>query len=329
MALLRQSALLLMGALAAGGCSQAESLGHAELWLRECADCALSGELHRVAAYFDTQSSRHAPRGFYAYFELERTNGARGILELDVPTAGAGAPFGPEQVSYRETLNGRVLFEAQQVQGTLQLPAALVQPEIGSCGCDDALFQLQFRAADEVRELRYGHLSREQQSCGALPASKGAAGMSVVLKECGAVVEPIGAPRVSTSTSAGSLRPSSSARRCDRGDCNDEGSYNAVEVGCGSSEPPYDDGTRSSGGCVEDSASSSSSSSSSQGCSDSSKHDDHESGCEGDTSDSPSSCSVMRRPANALRSFMGTGLPLLLVCLWQALRAARLRKQSR
>lgn len=339
MALLR-TLLPLLAAGVLAGCSQQESLGHADFSLRDCAGCTAAPRHYHVQAFFDAQVSRHAPNGFYAYFELERPDGARGVLELDLPTdAAPNTPLAREDASYRELRDGRVVFEATGVQGSVQLPRSLMWEDAARCDCEDAMFELVFQAGDERRELSYGHLTRNEAVCGARLPARADPGLAVQVLDCSAPAPAMGAAPSDTDTRTTVVqtpgRSASSSRSCALSDCYpDDRAYTPVETGCGGSYY-REDGC--GGSSYEESSCGSSSaaqgggcsSSSSDGCGSSSDRDrPRSSGCEGDTSDSPSSCSVARPAHGALRSFMGTGLPWTLVCLWQALRAARARRRA-
>lgn len=352
MALLKSRWALLL--LTAAGCADTESLGHASGWLKACASasCAAeSGEHFRVQAYFDADVSRYAPHGFYAYFELERADGQRGVLELDVPLDSGSETVTTENVSYRELDGSRIRFESRQVTGELQLTRALTEDREDSCGCGDGLFDLRFvapgpdgtlgTADDLTRELDYGNLSRLDEPCLEEPHQADATGLRVSMRECSAPPPTAAAPSAPPSEPPRPSRSPSST--CSYANCErDDGSYTTVESGCGGTS--YNDSgcgstsSESSGGCSD-----SSGADSGGGCGSNTSGDNHDesdagedkhkadSGCEGDTSNasSSSSCSTARVSRRDLRSFLGTGLPLVLLCAWQGLRARRMRRGQR
>jgi hypothetical protein len=322
MALLTR-ALSIVGCCALlGSCEGSESLGHADLWLSNCDDRASCGENQpgehfAVQAYFEPSVSRYAPHGLYAYVELPRADGTRGVLELDVPTDGpSDGPLDNYQISYRELSNERLRFESRAVRGQIMLPRSLTEDDAASCGCDEGVFALQFTDAnDHVRALSLGHLSRSESMCHAGMQTSEEEGLRVNVKSCET------APAPSMSPPAAEVAPVASSPHSHDEHYTTVDSYTTVDTGCGSSS--YED--QSSGGC----GSSDDGQSSSSGCGnddgeDSSSH----SGCEGDTSDQPSSCAVARGPHRGGSPFMGTGLPVLLVCLWQVLRTTRKRRAS-
>ena len=337
----------LLGLLSVSACADTEDLGHANGWLQACsgaAPCAsTNSEPFGVQAYFDTSVSRYAPRGFYAYFELERDDGPRGVLELDVPFDSGSESVSAEHVSYRELDGDRIRFESKQVVGEVQLPRPLVQTDAYTCGCEDGLFNLRFTAPgtdgelgtpdDLTRELFYGHLSRGDEPCGQQLARKDDDSLRVQVRECSPPPAAAAPVMRAVDSTPPERRSTHSSTVCNYPGCyREDGSYTVVESGCGGST--YNDS--GCGGTSEDQTGgcggSDTASSESSGCGDSSSSDDDEddhnesSGCEGDTSNasSSSSCSTARVYHRDLRAFMGTGLPLLLVCAWQARRSRRL-----
>jgi hypothetical protein len=69
MALLKRCTLASAYALALAGCADAESLGHADVWLHGCdaaESCRSPGEHFSVQAYFAAGASKYAPDGFQA-----------------------------------------------------------------------------------------------------------------------------------------------------------------------------------------------------------------------------------------------------------------------
>jgi hypothetical protein len=294
-----RSLLALLSCVSLGACADTQALGHAEGAVRSCAraDACASAfpESFGVEAYFDAKVSRYAPHGFYAYFELAREDGQRGVLELDVPIDSGSERVAADQVSYRELDGDRVSFESKQVEGQLQLPRSLTQEDAYACACSDGLFNLRFvapgadgllgTADDLARELDYGHLTRAGEPCAEQLAKTDETALRVQIREC--APPPIAAaPALRTPEPARTTR-SPSSTTCRYSDCyDDDSSYTTVDSGCGGS-------TYNESGCggtsddqSEGCASNDSSSSNSGGCGDSSSHDEHDSksGCEGDTS---------------------------------------------
>lgn len=386
----------------ANSCSDTHALGYAEVWLRDCGGrtrCdGRPAEHVRVEAFFDADVSRYAPHGFYAYFEIGREDGSRGVLELDVETStDAEHTQAAYDVSYTEQQGERLVFESRRVQGRVSLPQALTDAAGPSCGCADGLFRLAFidpgldghlgTADDRGRRLDFGHLSRDEEPCTQqLPDdddgdADAEPGLHVAVRPCATPPAPAAHSGTQPAPDAQPAHPQSATRGCVY-DCasSSVGAYTSVDLGWGASRydsgggcgghddtdndhdydsggcashtyDDYDDGD--SGGCAshdydgddaryDDSAGCGGSggtqddenTSSGQGCSGDTASDDKSAsgGCEGDTSDSPSSCSVRplrRRRGRSASAFIGTGLPLLLVCLWQAARAAQWRRRAR
>jgi len=327
-------------ALALASCEGSASLGHVSVWLGECEGhaCTASASLERfeVQGFFEPSASRFAPNGFYAYWELPRADGGRGLVELDVPTdAVSDAPLEHYQVSYRELDDARLRYEASAVQGKLVLPRSYLAEDVGACACDDAAFALRFAAAgadgelgtedDRVRELTLGQLSRSDERCATTVARLGdEAGLRVALRACVEPARPVAPRAAEPPTADPSWSPS-----CSYGDCTTGGVVfvdPGTSDGCGSSDD-------AGGGC-DDSGSDDSSyddSSDADGCDGSSSDDSG--GCEGDTSSQDqASCAVTRlpnqRPSRHGSSFFGTGLPLALFFLWYGVRSARLRARA-
>ena len=361
MALLRAwpRLLALLGCAQLAACADTASLGHANGSLRACAGAdacdAAEPEAFGVQAYFDAQVSRYAPHGFYAYFELERNDGQRAVLELDVPIDSGSESVAADQVSYRELDGDRLSFESKQVQGQLQLPRSLVQEDAQACGCADALFNLRFVAPgadgllgtqdDLTRELYYGHLSRTGATCAAQLAPTENTDLRVQVRACDP--PPLAAtPSVRTPPEPARAPRAAGTASCSYRDCYADdpgyatsesgcGSTTYSETGCGGTSDDQAGGCSSSessrshsGGCADSSDKDNQSSNSGSGDSSDDSHSSSNSGCEGDTSksSSSSSCSTARVQRRDLRSFLGTGLPLLLVCAWQARRARRMRQ---
>lgn len=341
MALLTRVTAAAIGCALLGSCESSRSLGHADVWLSECDDgasCGVdqAGEHFAVEAFIDPSVSRYAPHGLYAYLELPRSDGTRGVLELDVPTDSA-SDSGPSdyQASYRELANEHLRFESRAVRGQIVVPRSLTSDDAASCGCEEGLFALQFSDADgRTRALSLGHLSRSERLCLGGLESSDEDGLHVRVESCDPPPEP-SAPSVPASPPARSVPSASSPHYHDAHDTEVD-SYTTVDTGCGGSS--YDDG--SSGGCgssydegSSDGCGTSSSSENSSGCSDDrdtdeeNEHSNSHSGCEGDTSNQPSSCEVAPGHRRGGGPFMGTGLPVLLVCVWQVVKARLARRR--
>jgi hypothetical protein len=367
-ALLTQARTLLWlscGVVAAS-CDGSASLGQVTVWLSEChgqGDCwasASAREHFEVQGFFDPSVSRFAPNGFYAYWELPRSDGGRGLVELDVPTDGVNeAPLERYQASYRELAYTRLRFEASDVRGRLALPRSFTAQGDSDCACDDAAFALRFAEAgedgelgtddDRVRELTLGQLSHTDERCSrALPRLGDEAGLRVASSACGESAPP----RQSSAAQPPAQAPrQTSAPSCSYADCaaggvlladtgSDEGCGTSTDDGSGCGDSRYADSTSSSdaGGCGDAGTSDDGTSADSGGCGDDTSQPNAGSsgsgGCEGDTSSQEhASCAVVRlrsgrRPRHGA-GFSGTGLPLTLIFLWHAFRSARLRKTAR
>jgi hypothetical protein len=322
------------------------------------------GEHFVVQAFIDPSASRYAPHGLYAYFELPRADGSLGIVELDVPTdAPADTALEHVQASYRELSGEQLRFDSSAVEGRVAVPQAWTVAADSSCSCDDGGFELRFvdagedripaTADDRFRRLSLGRFGLSEGFCRSPVPMSIPSGLYVEVDRCDALA--ITQPRQAAvpaplDMSAPAPGPSSGGP-CAHG-CYDESGavYRNPGSGCGSGDSgggcgSYEDPNRASSGCGGDASnqdgsdsgcggnsSSSSSSSSQSGCEGDSSSSSSHSGCEGDTtSDNSSSCALAQRPLHRrLRShrgdpFAGTGLPLLLACLVQRLRARRLR----
>jgi hypothetical protein len=338
------------------------------MWLRDCAgeagcSATVPAEHFEVQGFVDPSVSRFAPHGFYAYWELPRGGGVRGLVELDVPTdAEPAAPLQRYHASYRELVDTQLSFEAGDVRGVLSLPGSAIDESNADCACEDAAFALRFTAPgpdaelgtgdDGVRELTLGRLSRSDERCARdLPELSTELGLRVASSACAepgppvpSSAQPVGdVPSGATSCGYGECNAavvladtgsddgcgsSSSSERGDSG-CGNDDTSSAGSGGCG------DDGSSTSpnnaGGCGDDSASTSAHHSGDRGDDSSSTSS---SGCEGDTSSQEhASCGVTRLPSRRRSrhgaSFFGTGLPLVLSLLWHGLRSARLRAAAR
>lgn len=331
-------------------CEGSQSLGYADVWLRDCDGqqrCEDAPKQHfHVQAFFASEVSRYAPDGLYAYFELERDDGRRAVVELDIPTATEQEAVKDYQISYRELDGERLELEAHSVAGQVILPSTLTHDHSGECACPDALFDLRFVAEgadstlgtedDRTRRLEYGHLSPTDTPCAEQLDAADSQELRLTLRSCPHVST---APAVVSDThrasSAAAAQPRTvAARSCAWNDCGyrdgyyhdgyydgyyDE--YAVANTGCGSANGNQGCGGAGSEGCGSTEASSS------DGCA--GDTESGSSGCEGDTSDSPSSCSLSRASAHKTSAFVGTGVPLLLVCAWQMLRSSRLPRRVR
>jgi hypothetical protein len=216
---------------------------------------------------------------------------------------------------------------------------------------------------DRVRRLSSGRFGLSKAFCRPFAPMSIPVGLHVDLDRCGAaVITQEQQPSASASVSTSAPPPNSpSGGPCAHGCYGESGAlYRNQANGCGSSDAgggcgTYDTASGSSnGGCGSSpaagegsgeqassgsgcssnssSSSSSTSSSSSSGCEGDSSSSKSGSGCEGDTSqDNSSSCALAHhvwprepRPRGS-DPFAGTGLPLALTCLFQRLRAWRLR----
>lgn len=328
-------------------CATSAPFGYVDLWLSQCQgdeDCAaqsVAGEHFAAQALIDPSVSRYAPDGLYTYFELARADGSLGVLELDIPTDAPGdRPLADLQASYRELSGDEVRFAATQVSGQVVLPRSLLREDEPACACDDGGFSLRFVDAgddgelgsddDRVRQLSFGHIGRSDSFCGGAVSMPADGGLRVSVDACAAPATAVKRDREASVDPAPASELETPILV-----------YEEREAGSGCSSSSSDDGGGCESSASDDSGCSThatdadaSSSSSDTGCGDSGSSSGDsasaDSGCEGDTSDDERSSCATARPRLRSRSrhgspFIGTGIPLALVCLWQALRAARLR----
>ncbi|MET0390385.1 MAG: hypothetical protein ABW321_30715 [Polyangiales bacterium] len=345
MALLRWPAATLALVLALAGCASSEELGLVDVWLSDCRGTAACGQGARsehfnVQAYIDPGVSRHAPNGLYAYFELPRDDGHLAVVELDIPTA---APADEATLSYRELDGDRLVFEASDASGWISLPELLTAVDARSCGCEQGSFALRFRGntrgrGEELRELTVGYLGRTEELCSnQLELRDDDEDLQVNVRRCPVSRPPSAAepgPPAPPPAAPPTSRPCRTGYDCPSGYYDDDyydgryaggGCVGYTDSGCGSSSS--DDGCGDSSG---DDGCGDSRDASSDGCGDGEQGDednDADGGCEGDTRDDSSSCSVRRAPRHR-GSGLGTAIPLVLVCIYQLLRGARARRAA-
>lgn len=342
------------------GCATTAPLGHVELWLRSCAgrsgDCDgvasdAAGDEHVTAqAFIDPSASHYAPHGLYTYFELQRADGSLGLFELDVPTdASDDLAIQHFRASYRELSGEQLRFASTHVDGRIAVPPGWRSMEDARCACDDGGFELRFvdpgddrvtgSDDDRIRRLSWGRFGWSARFCRSLAPISIPVGLHVSIDRCQApaiATEPqpsapaaMPAPLRPGPCAYGCYDPSRAAYAPTAGGCESSDSGG----GCGNGSDP---GNASSGGCGGDSSRSNASAgqpSASNGCEGDSSSSSS-SGCEGDPKDDPSSsCAVAARAARAMigsrrpNPFVGTGLPVVIVCLLQWRRVQQLRRR--
>jgi hypothetical protein len=353
-------------AACAQSCSASPSLAHVDVWLESCSaggssacgaqaqtrEPGATNEHFTVQAFFDPEVSRYAPHGLYAYFELPRADGSTGILELDVATDGAsGQAVDTYQASYRELAGDTVRFETRKAQGSLVVPKAWLDDKAAACACNDGGFELRFSDAgadrvadtadDQVRTLSFGRFGHDDTFCRAPLSAPMDGALHVTVESCTPPVEEPSAEPVSQPEPARDPLPPPEPRcvNCYASapiiaGTTDDGCSSSRDDGGGGCDDSSSSG--SGGGCDGSSGNStspSSSDSSPSSSSDSSSSSSDSSGCEGDTADDHSSCAAVRAPSHSRSrhrssSFLGTGLPLVLLCLSLRLRSQRLWRSA-
>ncbi|MDH5672621.1 MAG: hypothetical protein OEZ06_10760 [Myxococcales bacterium] len=338
-------------------CAATEPPAGFELWLTRCDDrdapCTASDSAefddldHREGeAFVDRQVSRNAPDGAYIYFEMPAGDGATGLVELDLSTAGE-APTGDRQLlRYREIEDQRVVFESSHAEGAIVLPSALGGGP--ACGCDDIGFDLRFvdhgedglegGGDDRTRLLSRGTVWVQANPCRTPPriAAEAEATLTVEVESCPLPPPPSAVAPATPTTTVAPATPSRVIANeqpvlRDEPTTEPQAVHSDDSVGChviiadgcaGDSESSAD-----SGSCEGGSSAGSSSSSDSGGCESDSSSSSDSGGCEGDTSDAPESCEVApRRRRRSGGPMLGVGLPLLLACGYQLRRARKLRR---
>lgn len=301
----RAAPALALAALALAACDESPTFGHVELRLYDEAvtcsaaldDCSPTGTQETAVPQFPTGSayvsrngSRFAPDGLYMFFEFSRTDGALAMLEVDLPLGSKAAANGP-YVSYKEYRADRLVFASARVRGRVALPAHLLGDQAAYCNCTDGRLELDITSAgpdgalgtedDGRRRVSRARYRLGETSC------RGANVMDIVTQgvEVTALTD---CPTATTDNSgAGTHVSGGGYYETDEAGCEPDPEYEESE-GCegDTDDEYYEDDVGCGGDTTDDDYGSDE-----YGCEGDTTSDEFgDSGCEGDTSDSSSSC---------------------------------------
>ncbi len=214
------SSALLAAALLAPGLAAADE-GQVELELydravlcngatNQCtAPDGAPAESLRAVLFMSTTASTQKPSGLYLFFQAVRASGAVLLVELDLPTVGAGAPV----VSVKEYQGNKEVFSAQRVAARIELPSKLLGKPDG-CACLDGRLELLATSAgpdgvpgtadDEVRRLSRGRFNAAASGfCAGARVLDVSAGFEIAPLTCPAPTVPGPAPTPGPGTGTG------------------------------------------------------------------------------------------------------------------------------